>query len=713
MVDGDGIYNEKGEALEYSNITGTISEEFTTSTDTMSIYIFVKNTGDRYIIPQIALEYDPTYLGVTEEVYFFDKSAGNIDPLELKVGGNSASSIVDSVASATKNEFPMNAYIDNDDTYMLVLTFGIVSAPGVSFETQFRLNIAFMADVQYDANNEHLLTVSQPINQMSPAWTKVGYNATLNAEATKVETHSATTLKAAFENRDTYGNTDSIHNLDDYLNAVVYKDIDIVNVDIKSGEIIGKLSDVNYPFEWYGGDVTLPSGTTLASGRVLTASETFTVDCYTYYPTFYFRRWMVNNVQYITISDEEFVGSTRVDERYVATFESTIFNPDTSVATDALGAIIVRSYSCWWTPLTNGSASYLQTYYNFGKLNGSTDSATQEKYLIWTNNLTKAWVDYATANPMKAQYITAVKGVQGENWYMWAYTMLYLVKYADNHSQEMIGYGNTYTYNLYRVSGATVTTPNGVININSDHSLSSYASQKGGGVIGLKGEAGNSAGEGLSYDSVGMAYAYNCSEPMYSQEFLTYCNAESRVILDGYVGSNKYTGVWCLGKCNPWGNVWIWVFGAVALHDENAKKVYAYVNFDNFSYDDDNYMTQSNGQDWQDNDQILIDKNYYRLNYNLPTNGSYYRYNGICVVDSKNGIQTVVGLPTVASTSTGGSYSYGLCDNIALTHDESKFYGMISGGSSIDTYAAGIFMLHMDCQIGTAGRHLGFRSMLV
>ena len=357
----------------------------------MSIFVFIKNKGDRFIVPYFTLNYDSTHLAVEQSAYFFDSSAGNIDPVELKEDGASASSLINSVNSATKSEYPINSYIDNFDTYYLQLDFSIASSPGVDFSTDFYLNLAFMADVQYDTNNEHLLTVSQPINQTTTAWTKVGYNAGLIAQATKLETNSASSLKVAYDSRDANGNTGNNHNVDDYTTAVVYKDIDIVNVDIKSGEIIGKLSDVNYPFEWYGGDVTLPSGTILASGRELTQTETFTVDCYTYYPTIYARRWMVGDVQYITISDQKFPGATKIDEYYTATFESTIFNPDKTVATNDLGAIIVRSYSYWWTPLTNGgSTAFLQTYYGFGTLSGSTASTTQAQYLAWTNNLTTA-----------------------------------------------------------------------------------------------------------------------------------------------------------------------------------------------------------------------------------------------------------------------------------------------------------------------------------
>ena len=710
-VDGNGIYNESGHALEFSNITASANANFVTSSDTMSLYLFVKNKGDRYIVPYIALDYDSQYLSITQSAYYFDSSAGNIDPVALRESGNSAASIINSVNSATKTTYPINSYVDNMDTYYLRLDFVISSSPGVSFVTQSTLNLAFMADVQYDTENEHLLTVSQPINQVSTAWTKVGYNANLNAKATKIETNSATVLKNAYDSRDANGNTSNTHNLDDYIDAVVYKDIDVVNVDIKSGEIIGKLSDENYPFEWYGGSVTLPSGTTLASGRVLTKNETFTVDCYTYYPTMYVRRWMVGDTQYITISDQSFPGATKIDAYYTGTFESTIFNPDKTVATNSLAAIIPRSYSYWWTPTTNASSSHLQTYYGFGTLSGSTTESTQAVYLGWANNLTTEWQNYLTSNPSMAEYID-VSGMQGENYHVFIQNLLYLVKYADNNGQAMVGYGNTYTRSLYQVSGISISTPGGMVATGGNWQLAAVESERGGGAIGLKGNAGGSAGEGLTFDNAGMAYTYSGSTPYYSQEFLTYSTGDRKFILDGYVGSDKYTGVWCLGMCDPWGNVWTWVFGAAVLHDESAGKAYAYVNFDDYDCANGNYITSDSTDAWETQDARFIANNYSRMTYNVPTVNGYYRYMGVSVVDSNNGIQSLIGLPTSAS-STGGGESAGLSDYLWSNHMEAASFGVLRGGSSNDTTRVGALYYAVNGTLTHINAYFGFRSMLI
>ena len=709
-MDEDGIYNENGEALEFTNITATANATFTNSQDTMSIYVFIKNKGDRYIVPYISLSFDTTHLSVTQSAYFFDTSAGNIDPVELKANGTSATDLINNVNSATKSEFPINAYIDNMDIYMLRLDFAIISSPGENFSANSTLNLAFMADVQYDTENEHLLTVSQPINQISTAWTKVGYNANLTAQATKLETNSLTSLKSAYDNRDANGNTTNNHIIDDYVDAVVYRDIDVVNVDIATGEVIGKLSDTNYDFEWYGGVVTLPAGTTLASGRVLSKSETFTVDCYTYYPTMYIRRWMVGNTQYITLSDQSFPGSTKIDAYYTATFESTIFNPDKSVATNTLGAIIPRSYSYWWTPLTRGSTQHLQTYYNFGTLSGSTATTTQAQYLVWTNNLTTAWQNYLFDNPSMANYITA-SGVQGENYHTFIYNLLYLVKYADNNSQEIVGYGNTYTRDLYNASGVTVDTPNGTITTGGNWSFTCYSGARGSSVIGLKGTAGNSAGEGVTFNSAGMAYAFDMSTPMYSQDFLAYSTGDRKFMLDGYIGSNKYTSIWCMGICNRWGNVWGSVFGSIIEYDNSAQLTYAYINFESNST---NYITKEILDSWENKDTYILSKNYHRLSFNLPYTGKWSLTFGVSAVDSNNAIKSLVTLPNALSNANNaGGSSAGLTDFCWAEGAESSSYSILHGGSCANTTGAGVQCYQISGTIATTNEYLGFRSMLM
>ena len=119
-----------------------------------------------------------------------------------------------------------------------------------------------MLDIQY-ITDERILTVCQTNNQADPAWVKMGHNQYLSASAIKGETNSITKLTNAYAPKasvvdslarlNTNANLTSINSnlsyqCDDYDTAAVYKDIDIVNVDIATGEIIGKLSDLTYPF---------------------------------------------------------------------------------------------------------------------------------------------------------------------------------------------------------------------------------------------------------------------------------------------------------------------------------------------------------------------------------------------------------------------------------------------------------------------------------
>ncbi|MBR7091032.1 MAG: hypothetical protein IKC79_01100, partial [Clostridia bacterium] len=252
--------------------------------------------------------------------------------------------------------------------------------------------------------------------------------------------------------------------------------------------------------------------------------------------------------------------------------------------------------------------------------------------------------------------------------------------------------------------------PGGTVATGGNWQLAVLESERGGGAIGLKGTAGGSAGEGLTYNTAGMAYTYSSSTPYYSQEFLTYSTGDRRFMLDGYIGSDKYTSVWCLGMCNPWGNVWTWVFGTAVLHDESAGKAYAYVNFDDYDHANGNYITSNSTDAWEIQDARFIANNYSRLTYNVPTANGWYRYMGVSVVDSNNGIQSLIGLPTSAS-STGGA-SVGLSDHFWSNHLEAASFGVWRGGFSDTTYA-GALSYTVASELTHTNAHFGFRSMLI
>ncbi|MBR7091349.1 MAG: hypothetical protein IKC79_02730, partial [Clostridia bacterium] len=171
-------------------------------------------------------------------------------------------------------------------------------------------------------------------------------------------------------------------------------------------------------------------------------------------------------------------------------------------------------------------------------------------------------------------------------------------------------------------------------------------------------------------------------------------------------------GVWCLGVNNPWGNVWTWVFGTAVLNDESAGKAYAYVNFDDYDHADGNYITSNSTDPWETQDARFIANNYSRLTYNVPTVSSWYMHMGVSVVDSNNGIQSLIGLPTSAS-STGGGASVGLSDYFWTKNVEAASFGVMRGGTSNDITRAGALCYLVYHKLTSVDAIIGFRSMLI
>ena len=288
---------------------------------------------------------------------------------------------------------------------LCVFTLSVLSINAWALQ---QLSINSGVNVVYNAPMFEALTVFQPINQEDPSWTKIGYNATLSANAVKIESNSLSDLASMLTDEDQDGNLDGVtYTEDDYYTAPVYRKIDNVNVDINTGEIIGKLSDPNYPFEWYGREVTLPEGYTLASGV-------------THKPGLYSVQFLVQN---ITTDDNE--------------------------------RILLR---------------------------------------------------------------------------------------------------------------------------------------------------------------------------------------------DGYVGSDTYTSVFCLGSCNPWGNVWTWVFGTAAITD--GTDYWAYVNFNDYEHGAiDTWVTDLQGEYETENTRLTEQHNYIKLSYTIPNLIAVKRYLGTSDRLSSSGLETLVGLP--------------------------------------------------------------------
>ena len=613
-------------------------------------------------------------------------------------------------------------------------------------------------------SNDDILSVYQPINSDDPKWTKYGHNATLKANATKIETTNAEALQSALTNKDENGNADLTkinasltYGTDDYTKSStpVYGKIDIVNVDIKTGEIIGKLSDPTYNFEWFGRDVTLTAGTTLASGRTLDAETTFTVDCYTYYPKMYIRRCIIDGNQWLSVSEKDFAGSVEVPEYYTATFTATIYNPDKTLAKNSNG-VIVRSYINNDMPLSYCKSAYLNEFYSTDYLTeNSVNITTQTNMLQWCTNLTKAWKASATS---LAGYKCA-KSCQGEGYTAFVYNYLYLIKYADNNAQEMVGNGNSLSYNKYN---AITNANNSAVNAGEDATLTATINGKAityGKNVTFAGtsiirtfavvnllesiKSGGTIGMELSYanggNEAGMLYGYKITDftnttngkldasGLYTTQFLTHTASGKRALLDGYVGSNGYTSVICLGVADPWANIFTWVFGMAILNNtddpnrgENEAVINIYATTENYNYKTTNWVVNtyygSGADSYATKISALNSAGYRKLGYNLPTAEGIYRTLGVTDVATQgNPKDALIGLPD--ANSGVGSNTKGLCDyyycNSTTNQTSNYLFGVLRGGFTGYGDSAGPFCAYVYYTLAYCDYYVGLRSSLV
>lgn len=706
VTDSYGVFTIAGTGVNYSTqVVGDDETTFDVVTDTIDLYVFVRNRGSRPFMPTLAFEEGNGLIASVSEYYF---TTSGTNPIALIRAGNTASQLntaIDALTAGTDYlDFGSKVSLVHSETLFAKVTLSVdpnyeLSVMGNVFDYLMEINI--MLDVQY-ITDEDFLTVYQQNNIVDTTWTKLGHNATLSATAIKAGTNNITKLDNAYSaglnnNADLTKISSSLtYDCDDYDDAVVYKDIDIVNVDIATGEIIGKLSDVNYPFEWYGGTVTLPSGTVLASGRELTSTQTFTVDVYTYYPTMYIRRWCVDNYTYISITDQPYThyGFVKIDEHYVATCEAVTYNPDKSLAYNSYG-IITRSYVNGFMPYAEGGNSYHETNSGFTNTSGfsSTVTANPSAMLGFSNNLTQAWQAYATNNPAMAQYTQgSVQGCSGQDWHEFVYRLLYIVKYANNDSQTTVGKGN--------VSSSTVYSNKG--------DYKNMFAERVGGTIGLY----NSSAKTLSY-------ANDNATPYYATDFLTYNKSGTnprRYLRDGYVGSDGYTSVCCLGKFNPWGNIWEWVCGVATIEISNA--IYCYVQFDEYDATSPNYYVADDGSGLSTlaaKETALNNMGYIKIPYTMPKSASYYRYLGCSAGTTSdasiNALLTIVGVPTSASSTA--SNTTGLCAQQWTRNKTTCIYGLCVCAGADGGNNAGVFAFSTRNYADHKYSDIGYRTKLV
>ena len=615
-------------------------------------------------------------------------------------------------------------------------------------------------------SNDDILSVYQPINSDDPKWTKYGHNATLNANATKIETTNAEALQSALTNKDSEGNADLTkidanltYGTDDYTKSTtpVYGKIDIVNVDIKTGEIIGKLSDPTYNFEWFGRDVTISAGTMLASGRTLDTDTTFTVDCYTYYPTMYIRRCIIDGNQWLSVSEKNFAGSVEVPEYYTATFTATVYNPDKTLAKNSNG-VIVRSYINNDMPLSYCKSSYLNEIYSTDySTENSVNITSQTNMLQWCTNLTKAWK--TAQEDATLQNYTCAKSCQGEGYTAFVYNYLYLIKYADNNAQNMVGDGNCRSYNKYdaitnadnsaenageneiltvTINGKEITYGKSVkfaeTNTTRRYDVVNYLeSIKSGATIGMEVSNANGGNE------AGMLYGYKVNyvnttkngytekEGLYTTQFLTHTANGKRVLLDGYVGSNSYTSVMCLGVADPWANMHTWVYGMAVLNNaddpnrgEGGAEINIYATTENYNYNTNNWLTSEYSgtgvESYETKISALNGAGYRKLNYNLPKTAGIYKTLGVTDVSTQGNLKdALIGLPD-ASFSAGSS-TKSLCDyyycNSNTNQTSQYLMGVLCGGAINNGINAGPFCVIVAYTLANCLFNVGLRSALV
>ncbi len=571
--------------------------------------------------------------------------------------------------------------------FSLFLTFAMIVLSSVLIFCAGQQLIDSPITIDFEASA--VLTVSQPINQTDPSWTKVGKNLSYTAGATKINKTSMSDLTAILDNKDAFGNISSaLYGADTYMNAPVYKDIDIANIDLATGEILGYLSDPSYPFEWFGRSVTLPAGRTLASGRTLTSQTTFAeVDCYTKFPTMYIRRYIENNVQYLSVSDKTFDGAVKIDEFYVGTFEARMIDANNKTTIYPRSFIPTNGAG----PLTSGSLSYAVT--NYGTIDSANikgTSTTQAQMQAWMDNLTNKWKN----SGFNSTTYKSAKGCQGENWKRDVINILYLIKYANNNSQEQVGYGASYNYDK------------------STGSNKYYDSEKGGGTVTTYSSAltyGYDQTYQNSHINSNNIDIVNSTDPkgLYAPQFLVKnindgTKTTKRVLLDGFVGTDKYAGVFCLGMANLWGNVQEWTFGETAVYDSTAKTKNAYVNFND--YDGSNWVLSNSPS------SVTSSSQYVKLSYNLPTSGGYYT--NLSASTGGSTYESIVGF--VSSGTTTASSSTGLCDYYYGSGTSTGYvYGVLRGGFVSNRNAAGLFLIDVYGSLTDADVVIGFRPSLI
>ncbi len=214
---------------------------------------------------------------------------------------------------------------------------------------------------------------------------------------------------------------------------------------------------------------------------------------------------------------------------------------------------------------------------------------------------------------------------------------------------------------------------------------------------------------------------------LYTTQFLTHTASGKRVLLDGYVGSNGYTSVMCLGVADPWANMFTWIFGMALLNNtddpnrgENEAVINIYATTENYNYKTNNWVVNtyygSGADSYATKISALNSAGYRKLGYNLPTAEGFYSTLGITnSTTQKNLKDTLIGLPSANSgvcSSTKGLCDYYYCDS--KSNQTSQYlFGVLRGGSASAESGAGPFNLGAGNALNSRFYNVGLRSALV
>jgi len=304
----------------------------------------------------------------------------------------------------------------------------------------------------------------------------------------------ATVTKVGLNAQIALSKTNTIYDTDEYNNAIVYKDIEIRAYKVGTKEIVAVLDkdgdDTNNTgnimsandFPWNG---TYTNGTT-------DTSDDIQVDIYTYYPTHYVGYIPDGNGNfYVMISDKEMKGEIEVEEGVFVTANSMNVKKIEAYNRATFEIVYETANGFLTAPsnLNNAYANAIRFRSVAGQFVGA--NATMEKYRTKLTSL-------ESSEGVNVNYNI-------EDYRVFDYRMLYLVKYSDYDCQAVVGNGIT-------------QNPSAI----TESNLKSL--QTGNATLRCWKTTPNIA---------------NCKE------------LAGR---DGYVGTDGQTPVWCLGISNPWGN---------------------------------------------------------------------------------------------------------------------------------------------------------------